>query len=159
MTISRLATIATGATAIVVTVAIITLSALYLGGASLLDVFLDASIVLKAGMFWTALLGLVALVVIIFALSSRTQAGTKPSALEIVLWLAAFATILIGLLTAAYSELNVQIVLAEVGPVHLAITAPMRVEALLALALGLWPATASLIAQQVVRARRQKTGA
>lgn len=155
MAVTRLALIACLAVAVASSVGLAVLSTVYLEGLSPLVTFMEAPVMLKLAMLWSALAAFCGGALILVSLFFRPGAGQNPSSLEILLWLAAAAACSIAALGAAYGEMNTQLAIAAVGPVSFGVTAPGRAEALLCLALGFWPATACLLAQTRLAARRR----
>ena len=103
----------------------------YLPGMTPLDLFLDASVVLKLVQMAMVLAGLLALV--------GGATGTRTLAL-----LGSGLAVGLGLIGLAYSEMVIQQALAAVGPVSFAVQAPSHAEGLLCLVLALVISTIAL---------------
>ena len=103
----------------------------YLPGMTPLDLFLDASVVLKLVQMAMVLAGLLALV--------GGATGTRTLAL-----LGSGLAVGLGLIGLAYSEMVIQQAMAAIGPVSFAVTAPSHAEGLLGLVMGLVISTTAL---------------
>lgn len=103
----------------------------YLPDVSLAQILISMSLVTRLCLMLAFVLGVVGVI----GGLSRSAALAQ---------IAAGLGFLIGLLGAVYGELMNQMAIAAVGPVSFAVTAPTRVEALIALALGLSVALVSL---------------
>lgn len=114
----------------------------YLPGVSLAEILISMSAVTKLCLMLAFVLGMVGVI----GGLSRSAALAR---------IAGGLGFLIGLLSAIYGELMNQIVIAAVGPVSFAATAPTRVEALIALAVGLGVALVSL---GLLRLRTDRSG-
>src|SRR5688572_8347727 len=101
-------------------------------GMTSLGAFLDATPVVKLVMILCLML-LIAVVVMAIVGALGAPGGDMPVVLAIV----AASAVAFGILGAAYSEMNIQIAVSDVGPVSLAVIAPGRAEWLLCLSIGL----------------------
>ncbi|WP_421730396.1 hypothetical protein [Brevundimonas sp.] len=122
----------------VVLVIEIWLFATFMSGVSPLAVLLEMSVVMK----------MAAVVVLLLAMTGVIGGLLREAALAGIVSLLAVA---IGLLGAAYGEMNVQAALQAVGPVDFGVTAPDRAQSISLVALGLFVAVMSL---GLSRARR-----
>lgn len=104
----------------------------YLPGMTPLDLFLDASVILKLVQMAMVLAGLLALI--------GGATGTRLLAL-----LGSGLAVALGLMGLAYSEMVIQQALAAVGPVGFAVTAPGHAEGLQGLVMGLVISTTALV--------------
>ncbi|HYC67648.1 hypothetical protein [Brevundimonas sp.] len=113
----------------------------YAPGASPAGLFLDADIIAKLVMLLLMLLTLPVPVIGLIGLLAREAA--RP--MVMVLRMAAAASVLLGLLAAAYGWINIQAALRGVGPVGIEVTAPSWAELLLVLAYSLLVAGFALL--------------
>jgi hypothetical protein len=100
-------------------------------GMTSLGAFLDATPVVKLIMILCLML-LIAAVVLSLVGALSSPGGEMPVVLVII----AAAAVAFGILGAAYSEMNIQIAVSNVGPVSPAVIAPGRAEWLLCLSIG-----------------------
>jgi len=130
MTTDRLL-IVSGALLAAAALTLIWLFVAYLPGATPLDLFLDASVILKLVQMALILAGLLAII--------GGATGTRLLAL-----LGSGLAVGLGLIGLAYAEMIIQQAMAAVGPVGIAVTAPSHAEGLQGLVMGLAISTAAL---------------
>jgi hypothetical protein len=113
----------------------------YAPGASPAALFLDADIIARLVMLLLMLLTFPILVVGAIGLLARDAA--RP--MVMILRMAAAASVVLGLLAAAYGWMNIQSAVASIGPVGIEVTAPSWAEVLLGLAYALLVAGFALL--------------
>lgn len=130
MTTDRLLLVS-GALLAIAALTLIWLFVAYLPGATPLDLFLDASVILKLVQMAMVLAGLLALI--------GGATGSRPLALA-----GSGLAVGLGLIGLAYAEMVIQQAMATVGPVGFAVTAPSHAEGLQGLVMGLAISTTAL---------------